>query len=437
MTDPKYEAYDDEDALIMTWLCHSMTPKISRNYMFFPTTKEIWNNLSQAYSMKKDTTTCYEIENKIFNTKQGNLSVTDYYGTLNHLWIELNQYQNLTMQCTPDSTTLTQFIERIHIFKFLSDLHSKFDAIWVQILDKEKFCSLSKVFHIVRGEETRRSVMLEGGNSFDGLALATGKGPLKGPFCMESLPQRLTVMIAGAVIVGKRVILRTHVLDFMKRRRSSNVLEDSNVPYKDVLTTHSESVEDPTISQAAKEAPALSKEELDRLRGLMDSLSKTSSPCALTMTGKGSSFLSFNSPSTESTWIVDSSATNHMTPHSLSFSSYTNSSGHKQITIANGSHIPITGYGNIHLQPSIHLKNVLHVPKLSTNLLSIHKVTKDLNCAATFFHTHYVFQDLATKRTIGIAKEQDGLYYLPHEKSTTQKTLNSNHQTNIPSWANS
>ncbi|XLR38115.1 hypothetical protein S83_022775, partial [Arachis hypogaea] len=46
------------------------------------------------------------------------------------------------------------------------------------------------------------------------------------------------------------------------QRRANHTLSDS------------ESVEDPTISQAAKEAPALSKEELDRLRGLMDSLKK-------------------------------------------------------------------------------------------------------------------------------------------------------------------
>ncbi|QHO08410.1 uncharacterized protein DS421_14g472380 [Arachis hypogaea] len=35
-TDPKYEAWDDEDALIMTWLWHSMTPEISRNICSSP-----------------------------------------------------------------------------------------------------------------------------------------------------------------------------------------------------------------------------------------------------------------------------------------------------------------------------------------------------------------------------------------------------------------
>jgi len=92
-TDSKYEDWDDEDSLIMTWLWNSMTLEISRNCMLFSAAKEIWKNLCQTYSMKKDTAACYEIENKIFHTSQGSLSITSYYGMLNGLWVELDQYQ--------------------------------------------------------------------------------------------------------------------------------------------------------------------------------------------------------------------------------------------------------------------------------------------------------------------------------------------------------
>ncbi|KAJ1400287.1 hypothetical protein SESBI_29671 [Sesbania bispinosa] len=138
--DPQFEAWDDEDSLIMTWLWHSMTPEISRNCMFFASAREIWDNLSQTYSMKKDIAACYELENKIFSTKQGVLSVTDYNSVLNGLWIELDQYQNLKMKCT--TATLTEFIDRAWIFKFLSGLNSEFDPIRIQILGKEKLPSL-------------------------------------------------------------------------------------------------------------------------------------------------------------------------------------------------------------------------------------------------------------------------------------------------------
>ncbi|RDX74161.1 putative mitochondrial protein, partial [Mucuna pruriens] len=68
--------------------------------------------------MKKDSTACYDIESKIFNSRQGTLSVTEYYGTLNGLWIELDQYQELKM-CKADSIANNGLDERERIFKFL------------------------------------------------------------------------------------------------------------------------------------------------------------------------------------------------------------------------------------------------------------------------------------------------------------------------------
>ncbi|RDX82954.1 hypothetical protein CR513_36199, partial [Mucuna pruriens] len=38
------------------------------------------------------------------------------------------------------------------------------------------------------------------------------------------------------------------------------------------------------------------------------------------------------------------------------------------------------------------------------------------NCAATFFRSYCVIQELTMGRMIGVAKEQDGLYYLQHTK---------------------
>jgi len=103
------------------------------------------------------------------------------------------------------------------------------------------------------------------------------------------------------------------------------------------------------------------------------------------MSGKSSSFLSFNASSTENIWNIDPGTTNHMIPHSFYFSSYIVLFGNQHITVVNGSITLITDRGNIHLQPSFPLKNVFHVPKLSNNLLSIQKFTQDLNCAIVFF----------------------------------------------------
>lgn len=58
---------------------------------------------------------------------------------------------------------------------------------------------------------------------------------------------------------------------------------------------------------------------------------------------------------------------------------------------------------------------MFHVPNLSCNLLSISKLTKDLNCMAKFSPSNCEFQDLCTGKKIGSAKGVDGLYYLEEE----------------------
>ncbi|RDX81891.1 hypothetical protein CR513_37383, partial [Mucuna pruriens] len=142
------------------------------------------------------------------------------------------------------------------------------------------------------------------------------------------------------------------------------------------------------------------KEEMDRLRALLNSTNKPLSSCGLTMNGKSSFNISSSVP--QSIWILDSRATNHMTPFSSYFTSYLKVSKKKLIIVVNGDHVSITGFGNIQLHSSLSLHNVLHVPKLANNLISIHRLKQDWNCAVTFFHYHCVIQELITGRTIGI-----------------------------------
>ncbi|RDY12349.1 hypothetical protein CR513_02883, partial [Mucuna pruriens] len=40
-----------------------MTLEISWNYMLYSSIREIWENLIETYSIKKDSPTCYDIEN--------------------------------------------------------------------------------------------------------------------------------------------------------------------------------------------------------------------------------------------------------------------------------------------------------------------------------------------------------------------------------------
>ncbi|XP_074313431.1 uncharacterized protein LOC141648602 [Silene latifolia] len=86
-------------------------------------------------------------------------------------------------------------------------------------------------------------------------------------------------------------------------------------------------------------------------------------------------------------WFMDTGATSQMASDAGNLSSYVNSSIHNGITVGNGETIPIKGYGNTTLDkphPPLHLKNVIHVPKIVKNLVSVRKFTTDNSVTVEF-----------------------------------------------------
>ncbi|PON35454.1 hypothetical protein PanWU01x14_336080 [Parasponia andersonii] len=111
------------------------------------------------------------------------------------------------------------------------------------------------------------------------------------------------------------------------------------------------------------------------------------------------------------TWVVVSGATNHMTQSSHRFVSYSPCPSNKKIATADGTLVTVAGRGDVVINQNFTLKNVLHVAKLSTNLVSIHKLTKDLNCVVTFSSILFKFMDQSTWTMIGLARKMNGLYF--------------------------
>ena len=62
----------------------------------------------------------------------------------------------------------------------------------------------------------------------------------------------------------------------------------------------------------------------------------------------------------------------------------------KSIQVANETPMSILGSGHVSFSSTLPLSSVLLAPNLSNNLLSISKITKNLNCSITFHSTHCV-----------------------------------------------
>ncbi|KAK8918913.1 hypothetical protein KSP39_PZI021058 [Platanthera zijinensis] len=114
--------------------------------------------------------------------------------------------------------------------------------------------------------------------------------------------------------------------------------------------------------------------------------------------------------STSSRWIVNSGATHHIT--SMKPPQYLDSLHPMFITVTNDTITPVSGSADIPLNPSISLRSVLHVPSSLFNLLSVSRLTADLNCSITFTPSSFLMHDRQTQSIIGKERLQNGLYFL-------------------------
>lgn len=135
----------------------------------------------------------------------------------------------------------------------------------------------------------------------------------------------------------------------------------------------------PSANEA--ETSPFTKEQMDHLHALLKFNSSTSGIPTASIAHTGNEMHALNCLLKSSTpWIIDSGASDHMTNYSNFFESYIPCPDNKKVRIADGNFSPIAGKGLIKISEGIDLKSVLHVPKLTCNLLSVSKLSRDSNC---------------------------------------------------------
>ena len=156
-------------------------------------------------------------------------------------------------------------------------------------------------------------------------------------------------------------------------------------------------------STSSQKTVTISADEYAQYQDLL----KESTPVA-TITEPGKTCL----VSSTNKWVIDSGATDHMTGNSQIFCNFQSHKVPSPVTIADGTTHHVDGSGTVKPTSSITLSSVLSLPSLTFNLISVSKLTRDLNCCILFFPDHCLFQDLMTKKIIGKGHVSNGLYIL-------------------------
>ena len=388
--DPLYETWCAENNTVMTWLIHSMNPEISENYLLASSAREIWESAKRTYSVKDNTAAILQVKRALRNLSQRELSVTQYYSSLVRLWQQIDLYDVHSWTCHTDALYFKQVIEKDRCYDFLLGLNDTFEDIRGRVMGIKPLPTLEDAFNIIRNEESRKALM---------------QNLITAPV-MES-----SAMVvhnnAGAETKGKKFLKCDHCNKTGHTRDHCWKLHGRPANMKQKSKGESKGF---TVNQSSDTSDALKHDEIAVLRRILDKYSseqpsEQSTP-SVTLAHAGMTLFTAMSAVTKSKniWVVDSGATDHITGCRELFVDFSPKSEHAKVQVANNTYAKVMGSGKIRLSEHIILDNVLYVPDIKCNLLSVRCLAHKLNCLVIFDESACGFQDIALGKVIGKAK---------------------------------
>ena len=117
----------------------------------------------------------------------------------------------------------------------------------------------------------------------------------------------------------------------------------------------------------------------------------------------------FEKLSGKNAWLFDSRASYHMTGE-LSCLNNVIDIDPIPVRLENGFITYVVKRESVKLNPKLTLHDVLYVPSLDCNLISVAQLLDGFCCMVTFFKKLCVIQDLATKNLIGVGEPRKGVF---------------------------
>ena len=80
--DPNLKKWQSENSLIIAWLINSMEPTIGKPHLFLPTAQDVWEAVRDLYSDLENSSQIFELNTRLWKSKQNDQDVTTYYNEL-------------------------------------------------------------------------------------------------------------------------------------------------------------------------------------------------------------------------------------------------------------------------------------------------------------------------------------------------------------------
>ncbi|KAG6406521.1 hypothetical protein SASPL_134125 [Salvia splendens] len=348
------------NAMVRGWLHSSTDKEIRNNVKHAKTACEVWEDLQERFG-SESAPRAYELKHILSLTRQEKMSVSAYYTKLKGLWDEIQA---------------------------------------ISPLPKCK-CGGSS-FHLVSEDERQKQIYATRKTSVEAATFQTQVARLNDKNWRA--PKKIGVTHCGKLYHSVEECYE--IVGYPKQGerggRNSGKKEDSRYKLRGAnksahMAAGSSPLSGITIEQYSKLVEHFSKS------GDTSQVAREENPTSANMAGKINNLNS---------WIIDSGATEHITCDSMLLENQTSCGTEIPVKIPNGETVSVKSIGNANLPNGLKLNQVLNIHAFKCNLLSVSKLTRNLNCALTFFPDFCVMQDLPSRNLIGMGRHCDGLYLL-------------------------
>nr|GMC90443.1 Integrase, catalytic core [Ipomoea batatas] len=384
------------NAMVKGWLKSAMDKDMRSSVRYANTARDIWEDLEERFG-KGSAPRAFEIRRSVVLLKQEKASVSSYYAKLKSLWDEMMAISPLPRcvcsGCTCNiSKQLVHMKEKEQLYDFLMGLGEEFSTVKSQILSAKPTPSLGRAYHMVSEDEQHRQISAAHKPMVEAAAFQMQKGRRDRPICGHCQKTRHTEDQCYEII-GYPANWRKGPRD----KKGWQHVHQKVAPKAAQVNTDMNLLQGLTQAQLTKLAQLLNTDE-DKLRPV-ETMEKSSCNMAGKINGKN-------------LWVIDSGATDHIVCDDSLLNNVESKYGEFPVTIPNRDKVAVRSIGGTKLPNGMQISRVLNIPDFQCNLVSVGRLTKDFDCALTFFSDFCIMQDLPSRKLIGVGRMHGGLYYM-------------------------
>ncbi|XP_019150389.1 PREDICTED: uncharacterized protein LOC109147211 [Ipomoea nil] len=438
----RYGAWRRCNLMVCSWIFRSVHASIAQSIMHIENAVDVWEDLRKRFA-QCDAQRISALQIEIYEAKQGNLSVGDYYTKCRTLWEQMNALRPIpSCKCEPKGAcdlidVIRKEREIDQVIRFLQGLNDDYNGLKSSVLVMDPLPEVYKVFVMAEKVErqmnrqmnmsnlTVKSMEISHANSVQNTCgsaeeIVAAMNSYNGRRFTNSGSNKPKCTFCG--IMG-------HTVDKCYKKHG---YPPGWVPgYKSKMK---QQVAAPVMNNTAD--LGISNDQFQKLvmalQNQMGQTASSSTTAAISLipkfaedTNEGRYLTSHvNSLSVyASTWILDSGATDHIACSIDCFDEYYDIEG-DEISLPTGSRIMVRNRGSVKLGHNILLKDVMHIPSFQFNIVSVSKLLQDTSYSLIFSSGQCMIQK-PHGMTVGLAEQEKGLYLmkLPVESATHHRHI--------------